>query len=84
MQSELISVRLNIGKVESGLMVFYLGTTYSLVAVYRDGRSEIIQNDQGNRLMPSCVGFNEIERFVGDEAKLHIDSNSENTIYGGI
>ena len=53
------------------------------MAVYRDGRPEIIQNDQGARLMASCVGFNETERFIGEEAKLHVDSNSENTIYGG-
>jgi heat shock 70kDa protein 1/2/6/8 len=45
-----------------------LGTTYSCVAVWRDScnRVQVVANDQGNRLTPSCVGFGKIERFVGD------------------
>ena len=58
-----------------------LGTTYSCVAVYQDGRAEIIANDQGNRTTPSYVGFTETERLVGDAAKNQVSMNPTNTIF---
>jgi len=58
-----------------------LGTTNSAVAVYRNGRVEIIANDQGNRTTPSFVSFTEEERLIGDAAKSLAASNSKNTVY---
>jgi len=58
-----------------------LGTTNSAVGIYRNGRVEIIANDQGNRTTPSFVSFTDEERLIGDAAKSLAASNSKNTVY---
>lgn len=55
---------------------------YFSVGVYKNGRVEIIANDQGNRITPSYVAFTaEGERLIGDAAKNQLTSNPENTVF---
>merc|ERR1719424_1602967 len=58
-----------------------LGTTYSCVGVFKNGRVEIISNDQGNRITPSYVAFTDSERLVGDAAKNQATINPEKTVF---
>ena len=59
-----------------------LGTTYSCVGVFQNGRVEIIPNDQGNRITPSYVSWDPAgERLIGDAAKNQATVNPEQTVF---
>jgi len=70
-------------KVDGPVIGIDLGTTYSCVGIYKNGRVEIIPNDQGNRITPSYVAFpdDDAERLVGEAAKAQATINPSQTLF---
>lgn len=54
-----------------------LGTKNSCIAVWNNGKAEVIQNNQEESTTPSCISFNRDGYFVGKDAEDQIGSCSE-------
>jgi molecular chaperone HscA len=81
-----IAINLNEGSIvkESNVIVgIDLGTTNSLVAYIKDGKSVCVSDKQGeNTLVPSVLHFGENNKFVvGDAAKMQLVAQPDRTIY---
>ena len=68
-------------EVDGPVIGIDLGTTYSCVGIFKNGRVEIIPNEFGNRITPSVVAFTDEERLVGESAKNQASNNPKRTIY---
>jgi heat shock protein 1/8 len=58
-----------------------LGTTNSLIAVWRNNNLEIIQDENGNNSIPSIVAFTNRSRYIGQDAKNQKELNPKNVYY---
>eukprot|EP00899_Mesostigma_viride_P011552 jgi/Mesvir1/20398/Mv12302-RA.1 len=59
-----------------------LGTTFSCVAVWRNGKAEVLPNLEGNSTTPSWVAFTKNgKRLVGDAAKRQAANNPSRTMF---
>ncbi|CAM4826796.1 unnamed protein product [Rotaria magnacalcarata] len=58
-----------------------LGTSYSCVGVFQDGKVEIIPNEHGNSITPSYIAFTDEGILVGDDAKNQLARSPYNTVF---
>jgi len=58
-----------------------LATCMSMVAIWKDGKVDIIASESGNRTVPSYVSFTEEERIIGEAAKSMSATNPRNTVF---
>ena len=58
-----------------------LGTTFSCVGYYNNGKVDIFENGQGNRTTPSYFSVMDDEELVGDAAKNVCSKNPTNTVF---
>ena len=68
-------------EVDGPVIGIDLGTTYSCVGIFKNGRVEIIPNEFGNRITPSFVAFTDEERMVGESAKNQALLDPKRSIY---
>jgi heat shock protein 5 len=68
-------------EIEGPVIGIDLGTTYSCVGIFKNGRVEIIPNELGNRITPSQVAFTDEEKLVGEAAKNQLSQNPERSVY---
>ena len=58
-----------------------LGTTNSCCSVYKDNQIHIITDEKGNKYIPSYVGYTNVNKYVGFDAKNQSVINSDNVYY---
>jgi endoplasmic reticulum chaperone BiP len=68
-------------KIDGPVVGIDLGTTYSCVGIFKNGKVDIIPNELGNKITPSIVAFTDEERLVGEAAKNQGATNPARTIY---
>jgi len=68
-------------EIEGPVIGIDLGTTYSCVGIFKNGRVEIIPNELGNRITPSQVAFTDDEKLVGESAKNQASQNPMRTVH---
>jgi len=84
MEGEVVIMTVNLRPFQPQFYInwFIFMNMFSSVGVFKNGRVEIIANDQGNRITPSYVAFTpEGDRLIGDAAKNQLTSNPENTVF---
>src|SRR6266511_6015465 len=71
----------SIAKNQNFIVGLDFGNNYTRVGVWERNHIEIISNELGSRITPSCVAFTDTGRSIGNEAKNKMATNPYNTVY---
>ena len=58
-----------------------LGNDYCCIGTWRNNAVEMIPNNMGEKMIPSCIAFTESEILIGTAARNQAVANPANTIY---
>uniref|UniRef100_A0AAY5EX34 Heat shock 70 kDa protein 14 n=1 Tax=Electrophorus electricus TaxID=8005 RepID=A0AAY5EX34_ELEEL len=58
----------------------HFGYTCACVAIFKDGRADVVANDAGDRVTPAVVAYRDTEQIVGIAAKQGRIRNAANTV----
>lgn len=58
----------------------HFGSTSACLAVYKDGKTDVVANDLGDRVTPCIVAFTDHDQAVGSAAKQGKIRNAQNTV----
>ncbi|XP_076153454.1 heat shock 70 kDa protein 14 [Alosa pseudoharengus] len=58
----------------------HFGYTCACVAIFKDGRADVVANDAGDRVTPAVVAYRDKEQIVGIAAKQGRIRNAANTV----
>jgi hypothetical protein len=82
LQSKKSLVQLSVLIWEQHIPLLEFGSKRPALFTPRNGKVEVIPNDQGNRITPSVVSFSPSGgHLVGEAAKNNLATNPKNTIY---
>ncbi|XP_030856093.1 heat shock 70 kDa protein 14 [Strongylocentrotus purpuratus] len=70
---------MSLNKMAASIGIYFGGTT-SCVAIHKDGKTEVVANDAGDRTTPTAVAFTDNEKIVGLSAKQGRMRNPVNTV----
>ena len=66
---------------EKSILGIDLGTSFSRLSIWRNGKVEIIPNENKENKFPSIISFLKNKRLIGTKAEKEISKNFSNTIY---
>lgn len=58
----------------------HFGSTSACLAVYKDGKTDVVANELGDRVTPCIVAFTDHDQAVGVAAKQGMVRNAQNTV----
>jgi molecular chaperone DnaK (HSP70) len=67
--------------IDDEILGIDLGTTKSSIGIWRNNKFFLIPDEYGNTAIPSYVGYTNVQRYIGNDAKRQQELNPNNVFY---